>query len=122
MKLLSRAIIVLGALTILAMGLYPPWTATARWKDETLAIKSAGYHFVLESPGRDVDNSFLLFGVKPEDESSRFNSVSAKDLREHVTYEINMPRLLIQWVVAILLTVGLLWVSFGRSRIAATQD
>jgi hypothetical protein len=177
-SLVGRLAFLIGASTIILMGLFPPWVATgAPWpysirtqvEDEIVAdirgkkfadvdqkyrlaakagifppikgneeraedmpdlqrmvdeaklpptaepnrrtkktVKNAGYHFVFESPGRDIDNTCRLFEIPLN--GKRY--LIEKGLDESVaSYGVNLPRLLTQWAIVAILTAGFLWIT-----------
>ena len=71
----QRAVLLAGIAVIVLMGVFPPWTYTFKSR-ATYSEEPAGYSFIASPPSRRGNN--LMHGVK-----------------------IDMPRLVIQWVLAI---------------------
>jgi hypothetical protein len=89
---LQRIILWIGIITVVLMGLFPPWTYTMHLSradgGRMDSEKPAGYYFLFSSPPPELPN--LPTGA-----------------------ELDTTRLLIQWFVVSVLTSGFIYLSAG---------
>lgn len=78
----QRRILLLGILTIVVMGVVPPWKRTFHGEHRTTSTSFAGYRLITRPPFPDGPR-----GVG-----------------------IHTEQLLVQWLGVVLVTVGLMWV------------
>lgn len=70
--MLSRLILIVGALLIVFMGLFPPWHYTYKWYDDRNVFvqqRSAGYSFILFPPVPEPEKWKTLTSVSIESRS-----------------------------------------------------
>ena len=98
----------------LVMVAYPPWTASLLMEKTTLIDRTAGYHFFLNAPPTD-DLRFgctlfpVLMILNPDKPDEAIDPDTIKFLREHLTYRIDVRRLLVHLGILLVGIVGLVW-------------
>jgi len=94
------------------MGLYSPWIATISYlgsEHNTTVHRFAGYHWILKPPGpTDAPTFEATFG-----ETETFRS---PHFRDTLQYQVDSSRLLLEWLMVLLVTVGLVAASQKKSR------
>ena len=103
MNFIQRAVIVAGLILILAMGLYPPWKAIYQADNGTYAERNIGYRFFRNQP---------MVSDQMEALHKMFNSASPYEY--HFSFVFDYVRLTLQWVFAVLMTLGLVLVLGDR--------
>lgn len=89
----QRLILVLGLLTVVVMGIFPPWTRT----DRAHVTRSAGYAFALNEPRRPIDDMLANAPVE---------------------YRVDFPQLTLQWtLVLVMMGIVLLYVRMRRDAL-----
>ena len=84
---LQRAIIICGVLALVVTGLFPPWAAHLRLPEGGADItRPAGYHWISSPPSFFADYQ-----------------------QKFVSYYIDTTRLLSQWLVIVLVVIGLVF-------------
>jgi hypothetical protein len=78
MKKHQRLVLILGGLSIVLMGLFPPWQRMDRFN----ASRPSGYSFVLQEPRRPIDD---VLGNAP------------------VVYRIDLSQLTLQWTLVLVM-------------------
>lgn len=103
LNIMQRCVIIAGVLAVLFMGLYPPWIAIIGYlasEHNTTIHKPAGYHWIFKPPGpTDAPTFEATFGDTDTFKSARF--------RDTLRYEIDTSRLLLEWLMVGLVTIGL---------------
>jgi hypothetical protein len=112
MNVLQRIIIFAGVSVVLILGLYSPWTATISYlgsEHNTTVHRSAGYHWIFKAPSPADNTTFeATFGDTDTFRAPRF--------RDTLRYEIDTSRLLLEWLMVVLVTVGLLVATKTKRR------
>lgn len=91
MRSKERIVLLVGAITIALLGLFPPWVEKADIPYKLHFEKSLGYRFIVSPP------SSSLIGA------SRFSN-----LQDQTTIQIDFSRLFTQWVIVGAITVVVL--------------
>src|SRR5215475_8469189 len=78
----ERKILIVGALAIVVLGLFPPWREKADIPYKLHFEKSLGYHFIASPPT-----------------SSLVGAPRFSHLKDQTTIQVDLSRLMIQWIV-----------------------
>jgi hypothetical protein len=95
------------------MGLYPPWIGTIGMlgKANTTVRRAVGYHSILTAPGPTDKTTFnTAFGDVENYDAYDYESYYQRKvpkLRDTLRYEIDATRLLLEWLMVVLVTGGL---------------
>lgn len=107
MNIVQRCFIVAGVSAVLLAGLYAPWTANIAYLGIQYKItvhRFAGYHWMFKPPGpTDAPTFEATF-----DETDTFRS---PHFRDTLQYEVDSSRLLLEWLMVSLVTLGLVTAS-----------
>jgi hypothetical protein len=111
----QKLALVAGSVAILAMALYPPWTATASFPNGLTLTKRAGYHPVFDSPAKDYQRTAGLFFPGLYDGWQQ--AAAAKGMIERrIRCALDASRLIAQCAIALAVTLGLLWVFHKKQK------
>lgn len=130
MNTVQRCVIVAGVLAIVGAGLYPSWTGTIGMigDPKTMVRRSAGYHSIFTAPGPTDKTTYNnTFGdIEDYDAYRAWHGDKSPRFRDTLRYEIDSSRLLLEWLMVVLVTAGLVLASKykapTRTASANTED
>lgn len=109
MNVAQKAVILIGVVIILLLGLYPPWSHVYYQKGYPKIKGITMYGFIFNPP----PDPLFSFWTKCIEEDSSLNPEEKRDalikgLREYRSSTIlDYPRLLVQWVMVIIVITGI---------------
>lgn len=110
MNKIQKAVILLGVMMILLMGLYPPWIHTASFekgypKDE----KASSYGYIFAPPKEPSGPQIEKYIVMDSglDKDAKREELSKFWKNYHWGVILDTPRLLVQWAMVIFTVTGL---------------